>query len=311
MNNSTWFDDLPVIASLPPHRAASILRDVGETDLALALGQQGKERGQQPATFSDGIFGFLSKPKPPWMHAAHTFGFLPRKPDAGKERHIQPAGEINADESLRNARIKISLNRLRVAAYPGGGTHNILFDFYANNQVVGGSEDVHFNRTWRVEDGSEAGVVGLPIFVGLGVSSEGVSFRCYTVNVKNNEDEAFLSVLDSNVFKKGLQLATVAQPALGPLSELAVGLTRAFASRHRNVPVQNFEMGLDFDGPRMGARIAQGDYIAVQIPMELRRVWKWSEWEYDSESGQVINADDGSLIPFNYVVFGVTKYSGI
>jgi hypothetical protein len=307
MNDTKWFDDIPVVANLPPHRAAAILRDVGETDLALALEQQNSESQQRPATY--GIFGFLSAPKP-WMHAAHAFGFLPQKPEPGKERRILPAGEIHADDTLRNSRIKISLNRLRVAAYPGGGTHNILFDFYASNQVSGGTEDAHFNVTFRVEEGAEAGVVGLPIFVGLSVGAEGVSFRCFTVNVRNNEDERFLSVFESNVFKKGLQLATIAQPALGPLSELAVGLTKAIASRNRNVAVQNFQMGLDFDGPRMGARLAQGDYIAVQIPMELRRAWSWSAWEYDSESGQILSADDGSYIPFNYVVFGVTKYGG-
>jgi hypothetical protein len=245
------------------------------------------------------------------MHAAHAFGFLPQKPAPGKEQQLVAAGDMEADSTLRNSRIKISLNRLRIASYPGGGTHNVLFDFYANNQVSGGSEDVHFNAAFRVEDGSEAGLVGLPIFVGLGIGSEGVSFRCFTVNVKNDEDERFLSVLDSNVFKKGLQLAATAQPAIGPLSELAVGLTKAIASRHRNVPVQSFQMGLDFTGPRMGARLAQGDYVAVQIPMELRRVWNWREWEYDPASGQILSSHDGSYIPFNYVVFGVTKYEGV
>lgn len=306
-NSNPPFDFAPVIANLPRQRAAQVLRQVGENDIALTLEQQGAESIHRPASF--GIFDTLSRPKP-WMHAAHTFGFLPQKPEAGRERRIEPAGEITPDETLQNARIKISLNRLRVAEYPGGGTHNILFDFYATNQVAGGNEDVHFNSSFRVEDGSEAGVVGVPIFIGLGVGTEGASFRCYTVNVKNEEDERFLAVLDSNVFKRGLQLATTAQPAIGPLSELAVGLTKAIASRNRNVPVQNFQMGLDFKGSRMGARLAQGDYIAVQIPMEMRNVWSWQSWEYDPASGEILSAQDGSYIPFNYVVFGVTKYEG-
>ena len=50
-----------------------------------------------------------------------------------------------ADPSLENQRIKIALNALRVADYPGGGTHCVLFDFYARNQVPGGAEDLHFN----------------------------------------------------------------------------------------------------------------------------------------------------------------------
>jgi len=105
-------------------------------------------------------------------------------------------------------------------------------------------------------------------------------------------------------------LATVAQPAIAPLSVLALGLTKAIAGRNRNVPVQNFQMGLDFDGPMMGARLAQGDYIAVQIPMDLRGVWSWKDWRYDQETEEILNAHDGSYIPFNYIVFGVTKYEG-
>lgn len=308
MTADQWFEDVPVLSQLSPDRAAAVLRDIGEVDAALALEQPSLRQDRRSDTF--GIFDFLSSAQKPWMHSAHTFGFLPQRPARGREREIFPAGEIETDETLCNSRIKISLNRLRVAAYPGGGTHNILFDFYARNQLANGSEDVHYNSVLRVNEGSDAGVVGYPVFLGLGVGPEGVSFKCFTVNVKNEEDEKFLSVLDSRVFKQGLLLATIAQPALGPLSELAVGLTKYIAMRHRNVPVQSFQMGLDFAGTRMGARLAQGDYIAVQIPMDLRRIWRWSEWEYDAESGQIVNPDDGTYIPFNYIVFGITKYVG-
>ncbi len=302
------FDDMPILAKLSPRQAAQALREVGETDIALALEQSPSATVKRPDNF--GLFDiFKSKPKP-WMHAAHAFGFLPLKSKKGREKQILAAGRIAADESLKNARIRITLNRLRVAAFPGGGRHTILFDFYAQNQVAQGTEDVHFNSTFRVEEGSQAGIIGYPVFLGLGVGTTGVAFRCYTVNVKNDEDEKFLSMLESTVFKKGLQLATVAQPALAPLSELAVGITKGIASRNRNIPVQEFFMGLDFGGAKMGARLAQGDYIAVQIPMELQTVWNWDDWEFDESSGQILNADDGSNIPFNYIVFGVTKYDG-
>lgn len=308
MTENPTFEDLPVIAKLPPHKAAQALREVGENDIALALEQPRSESTRRPEDFS--IFDIFKSTPKPWMHAAHAFGFLPQYPEKGKEQQILAAGKIAADDSLRNGRIRITLNRLRVAAYPGGGMHTVLFNFYAQNQVTEGAEDVHFNSMFRVEEGSEAGIVGYPIFLGLGVGAVGVSFRCYTVNVKNDLDEKFLSVLESTVFKKGLQLATVAQPALGPLSELAVGLTKGIASRNRNVPVQEFYMGLDFGGPAMGARLAQGDYIAVQIPSDLQRVWRWSDWMYDPESGQILNVKSETNIPFNYVVFGVTKYEG-
>jgi hypothetical protein len=45
--------------------------------------------------------------------------------------------------SLQNARIKVALNRLRVADYPGAGMHRVLIDFYARNQLPGQPEDLH------------------------------------------------------------------------------------------------------------------------------------------------------------------------
>ena len=46
------------------------------------------------------------------------------------------AGNMKADASLKGASLRIALNRLRVAQYPGGGTHHILFDFYARHQTA-------------------------------------------------------------------------------------------------------------------------------------------------------------------------------
>ena len=83
------------------------------------------------------------------------------------------------------------------------------------------------------------------------------------------------------------------------------------AKRNRNVSVQDFYLGLDFAGTGMGARLAQGDYVAVQIPEGLRRVWRWDDWVYDPNSGLMVDrADDGKLIPHHYVVFGVSRYDG-
>jgi hypothetical protein len=207
--------------------------------------------------------------------------------------------------------VKIALNQLRVADYPGGGTHRVLFDFYARNQVPGGTEELHFNATYRIRAGERAAIAGYPIFVGLNVGSEGVAFRCHTVNVKNDADEEFLDLLEGDVFKGGLKLVTMAQPAIAPLADMALGLTKAVAKRHRNVSVQDFYLGLDFAGTDMGARLAQGDYVAVQVPERLRRVWRWDDWIFDPDSGLVIDrSDDTKLIPYNYVVFGVSRYDG-
>lgn len=116
-------------------------------------------------------------------------------------------------------------------------------------------------------------------------SAVGVAFQFHTVNVKNDDDEAFLDFLEGDAFKSGLKLATTAQPAIAPLSGMALALTKSIAHRNRDVSVQDCYLGLDFAGTAMGARLAIGDYIAVQIPEKLQRAWDWQDWVYEPSAG--------------------------
>lgn len=306
MATTTWFEDLPVIGKMQPGKAAAKLREVGDDNAADAL-EGGLAKGEG--------FRGLARPWPfqdkPWQHTAHAFGYLAPVPPGSSAQPIQHAGNIAPDALLKKARIKITLDGLRVAAYPGGGMHRVLFDFYAQNQVGSGVENLHFNATYRVQEGERAAIIGYPIFVGLNVGSDGVAFKCFTVNVQNDQDEAFLGFLESDVFKSGLKLAQVVQPAIAPLSEIAVGLTKSIAARNRNVPVQDFYMGLDFSAIAMRARLAEGSYIAVQVPEKLQTVWNWTDWVYSPANGQVVNkADATQMIPYNYIVFSVSRYEG-
>lgn len=227
--------------------------------------------------------------------------------DSSKPVEINHAGNIKPDPSLKNSRIKITLDRLRVFDYPGNGIHHILFDFYAQNQVQGQTEHLHFNQIYRVQEGEQAGIIGYPTFVGLHVGSEGVAFKCYTVNVKNEEDERLLEFLDGDIFKNGLQLIETVNPVVPIISSFAIGLTKMIARRNKNIPVQDFYMGLDFTGIRTRARLSQGSYISVQVPEAEK--WDWSKWVYNPTNGQIVSKDDLSkTIPYNYLVFSVSKY---
>jgi hypothetical protein len=306
MNASTWFDDLPVLGKLPADQAAAKLREAGENDAAAAL-----EAGQETPARTFGGPKWWPFQDRPWQHTAHAFGYLAPASVGGAPLAIQHAGNIAADPVLKNSRIKITLDRLRVAAYPGGGMHRVLFDFYAQNQVLGEVEHLHFNATYRVREGEQAAILGYPIFVGLNVGSEGVAFKCFTVNVRNDQDEALLGFLDSDVFKAGLKLASTVQPAIAPFSQMALGLTKSVATHNRNVPVQDFYLGLDFSPIPMRARLAEGSYLAVQIPEALQTVWDWNEWVFNPANGQVVNkAEPGQLIPYNYLVFSVSRQDG-
>jgi hypothetical protein len=304
MNGSDPFADLTVIGRMPATHAAAKLREIGDEEAAIAL--ETVSKGQRE------VFGILDwfrgEPKA-WQHTAHAFGFLPPIEPGEDPLPILHAGNMKADTSLKNARVKITLNGLRVAEYPGAGNHRILFDFYAQNQVADNVEHVHFNSTYRALEGERAAIVNYPIFLGLNVGSEGLAFKCFTVNVKNDQDESMLTMLESDVFKAGLRLAETFQPAIAPLSGLVIGLTKSLATRHRNVPVQDFYIGLDFSNIGAGARLARGLYVAVQIPEAFTRIWDWKEWVYLPTAGEIVHRDDHQkLIPYNYMAFGIDTY---
>lgn len=304
-----FFEDLPVLGEMPPKiRAIKFEEFESKKDISTAKAI----REDLKASSMQG-FTFLGRGKKrPCENTAHTFGFIPQL-DLGKEKfvEIKHASNIEPDMSLKNKRIKITLGALGAADYPGDGMHRILFDFYAQNQLPTKQvEKVHFNQTFRVQDGQQAGIIGYPIFIGLNVGSQGIDFKCYTVNVKNDNDEKILNFLGGDVFKSGLKLAKTAQPAIVPLANIAVGITRMVASRNKNVPVQDIFMGLDFSATPFTARLSKGSYVAVQIPQEDRREWDWKNWVYDQQNMLVVNKDDkNQLIPYNFIIFNVNEYT--
>ncbi len=308
MTDGDWLASLPVIGSLPPEVAAVKLREVGEDELAQAL-----EEAPEAAPTSFGVLSRLGIGRDrAWQHTAHAIGYL--APAGGPQAgllEIAHAGNITADEALDGARIRVTLDGLRVADYPGRGRHRVLFDFAARNQTDTGIEQVHFNTTYPVKEGEQAAVLGRPIFAGLQVGGEGLFLQCATVNVLNEGDEALLGFLEGDAFQGGLQLLTTAQPALAPFAALTVGLTETVAKRNRNVAVQAVDLGLDFSRIPVRPKLAEGSYIAVQIPETLHTVWDWQDWGYDPVTGHLVSTEDrGLLIPYNYFVVSISRYHG-
>lgn len=244
----------------------------------------------------------------PWMQATHQFGYIPlRQPGSTEPQEIQYPGAIAADATLKNNRINIRLDRLRVHKYPGSGTHNIMVNFAARNQVAEAQETVTFSQTYRVGEGQTAGVAGYPIFIGLNVGAQGVAFEGSTVNVNNEADQAILAALESPPFQSGLSLLTTAQPAIAPFTEITLGVVKALAKRTENVPVQKFYLGLDFEDAPLGIRLAEGNYLAVQVPSET--AIEWHKWVYRPDIGTIVHkADSSETLPYNYLVFRVSRY---
>ena len=299
------FLDIPVIGAQDAQHIARQLEEVGDEASAEQLRGASKPNTGTGDNFGSLLFG--SQPKP-WQHTSHAYGYL----SAGsrqRNRKIEHAGNIQADTSLKNRTIKITLDQLCVAEYPGSGLHHILFDFYAQNQTPKTVEHVHFNAMFHAQEGQQAAIVGHPIFVGLNTGTQGVAFSCFTVNVKNKDDEKFLRFLDSDVFRTGLTLASVAQPAIAPLTEVIHNLTRFVAKRHRNIPVQRFTLGLDFSDVTTRAKLATGSYIVAQVPQSTEHTWSWGDWVYQTRTGQIVSrTDPESAFPHNYIVFGVSRH---
>lgn len=309
MIRSRWFDNFPVISSLTAEEAANRLRAVGEDEVAEAL--ENMQKDNPPAVSLSGQKSFLSFLDRPWLYARHVFGYLAPTPPGNTSVPISPLNAIQADPTLKEQRVKITLNRFRVANYPGRGTHQILVHFYAQNQLASSTEDLHFNATYRVRKNDQVAIHGYPVFVGLAIGQEGIRLQCRTINVKNEQDVALLGFLESDVFKTGLQLVTIAQPAIAPFSSMAYGIAKAIAARHQNISVQDIFLGLDFGDIPTGARLAEGAYIAAQVPESEELSWEWDEWVYHPSSGQIAKRDNyRETLPYNYLIFGVSRYKG-
>lgn len=242
-----------------------------------------------------------------WLHTSHAFGYIPALPGRA-ELPIRPLSNIRPDFKLKRGRVNITLDRLRVRSYPGNGIHRILLHFYAQNQTEQ-TEDLHYNTVYRIREGEEAALRGYPLFIGLSVGLVGLRLRVRTINVSNDQDEALLTCLESDAVKAGLHLAATAQPAIAPFSQIAFNLAKVIGERHRNVAVQDFDLGLDFGTSALGARLAVGSYLAVQMPQDHLTQWNWQDWFYHAGSGLVLlRGDNRRALPYNYLVFSINDH---
>lgn len=247
--------------------------------------------------------GFLSSGSA-YKCSGFMLGFIEPSEDDEVKLPIRAASVVEADHSLVSQRIKISLDKFFVHAYPGSGEHNILCEFAGKNQVEGEVEELRFAVRTKVRDNASASISGHPIFLGVTVGSNGISFEGRAINVANSLDETVLSALDSAAFKSGLSLISTAQPALKPFAGLAASMVKATLDRKKNVQVHNFNLGLDFGGNASSVRLRVGSYVVVQTDDHH---WDWSIYQWDRNTLS-LQAKQGATPNVNYMVFGVTRF---
>lgn len=275
-------------------KIAEYLRAIGDDDAADSFVVKGGTGQSMNWPFMNHVWGYTGL----------MIGFLP--PSAtGAQIDIENAMTLPAALELKGTRVKITLDRFWVHKYPGNGEHTVLCEFTGKNQIPGEAEELRFALSLKVRDGSSAGVAGTPIFLGVSVGQNGISFEGSTVNVCSSHDDAVLKALATGPFRDGLSLLTTAQPALKPFVGLAGSLVSAVADRSKNSPVYSFKLGLDFEDGNTSACLRHGSFIVVQGD---EAKWSWSDVVWNADSQQMLRRADLTPIEFNYMVFRVSPY---
>lgn len=278
-------------------------RDHG--NIAAYLTEIGDLAGAKLYTDSAAGGQMLGLPKQPWEHTGFAIGYIaPAGARPAGAAAIVGAAEIDGDRTMIGQRIKVTLDKFYVRSYPGLGRHRILCEFAGKNQAIGAVEELRFARRFEVDDKASAAQMGVPIFLGLTVGRDGISFEGRTVNVRSTTDERLLSALDSPTFQAGLTLIEAVQPAIKPFTSLATAAVEAALARSKNAQVHNFNLGLDFSNNQTSARLRKGSYVVVQ--KDNLQGWRWDDWQWNA-GGQVLQLRAGPArdIEFNYLVIGV------
>lgn len=299
MTTKTQFDASESLGAMSRPDIGAYLTSIGNLDAA--------------AEFNRAAVGGQSVPwlKTPFTHTGMLLGYM--VPEAAADPRSVPVKGIShvpSSPELVGQRIKLTMDKFYVHSYPGLGTHKILCEFAGKNQVSGDSEELRFALRFEAADKGSAAILGAPIFLGLTVGPDGISFEGRTVNVGSKTDEAIMKALDSAAFKSGLTLIEHAQPALKPFAGLAKAVVESVCSRNLNRQVHNFNLGLDFSDGVTAARLALGAYVVVQTDPDPDQPWDWSRFVWNSEATtlQLRDPADGK-IDFNYMIFSVRKFS--
>ena len=288
----TMFDEAEPLGAEPPARIASYLEEIGDN-----------EGARQFRSAGPGAQSLLSRSLPAYAMTGCSIGYV-GEGSAGGLSSIEPANALSADRSLIGTQIKVSLDRFYVHAYPGTGEHKILCEFGGKNQCDGASEEVRFAMTLRARNGSGAAVSGSPIFVGLTIGEDGVSFQGRTIAVENSGDEWLLNALASDSFRSGLSLVASTQPVLKPFIKLTGEAVAATLRQRKNKLVMNFDLGLDFSGTATSAKIRHGSYVVVQGEQPD---WDWGGIRLQPGTNTLVRSDDGAALRQNYMILGVSK----
>lgn len=292
-----FFEPDESLGNLPIEVIAEFLRELGDDPTADALkGSGGTGQGMRA------LVGFR-----PYLATGQALGYVPAQVRDDLVPMVD-AAEIEADRTIVGTRLKVTLDHFYAAGYPGFGTHRILCDFEGKNQIASEDEPLRFGTTLEVRDGQNAGISGVPIFMGMTVGENGIQFEGRTIYVRNALDDHIMSIFESEAYKRGLSLLDRVQPALTPLAAATGNIIKFITTRKHNRQVFSFAMGLDFDGSATSNRLGYGSYVVVQ-DSSAERI-DWSKLRWNRRTRQIVDASTGEArTDWNFLVLGVSRYA--
>ncbi|KTQ98253.1 hypothetical protein NS226_01550 [Aureimonas ureilytica] len=285
------------LGNLPVDVIIEFLRGVGDDATADALrGSGGTGQGLRALT------GFR-----PYLATGQALGYVPTQVTDDLVTMVD-AAEVDGDRSIVGTRLKVTLDHFYAAGYPGFGTRKILCDFEGKNQIASEDEPLRFGTTLEVRDGQNAGISGVPIFLGMTVGENGIQFEGRTIYVKNDLDDHIMSIFESDAYKRGISLLDRVQPALTPLAAATGNVIKFITTRKHNKQIFSFAMGLDFDGSATSNRLRYGSYVVVQDSGGERI--DWSKLRWSRKTRQIVDATSGEpRTDWNFLVLGVSPFS--
>lgn len=297
-----WFGDVPCLGEWDVAKIVQYLRDVDDGELAEDV--QNQSRSTEVFARPGRMTSLFNR----FVRTTSVCGFLPASAAGG----MSPVSLVPGDPDLVGRRLRVSLESLHVARYPGRGAHKLLFDFAMQPEAAGRSANVyHYNAKFEARDSETVPVRGFPIYLDVPVSEHGLTFGFQTINVSSSIDESLFDFLGSSEFKRGLSLLSEATPVLGQLSQMGAGMAKWVLRQNRNVKVQEFRQGLGVHGGRLRGGLAAGYYAVAQIPIEFVNEWNWPDWSLSPNTMTLTRPDaDAMPLDFNHMVFGVHPMPG-
>jgi len=277
-----------------PKAVIKYLREIGDDEAADKLDARGGTGQGLSLPWQDQVYGYTSL----------LIGYIPAQPTKTMAA-IENAVLLPPDPTLKNSRVKITLEQLYVHCYPGRGQHEILCEFTGKNQAGGEQEEMQFALTAKANDGAAASINGAPIFLGVTVGNNGIAFEGRTINVGSKGDEDFLAALSGGSFRDGLNLLTTVQPALKPFVGLASSVVGAVLKRSKNKQIHSFNLGLDFSEGQTSVALRHGSFAIIQTD---DHEWDWSKLAWNVDSQRIVQNDTGAVIPFNYIILKISPF---